>query len=91
MHLKWEATNDLTVLAVIVAQLAERSLPIPEVRGSNPDIGKKFPKNKCTVSCSNNDLSLNNLYIKSSQYSLRDFKIIFFKFKEIKNVFDHLL
>ena len=26
--------------AVVVAQLAERSLSIPEVRGSNPDIGK---------------------------------------------------
>ena len=25
-----------------VAQLVERSLPIPEVRGSNPVIGKKF-------------------------------------------------
>ena len=28
------------VRAVVVAQLAERSLPIPEVRGSNPDNGK---------------------------------------------------
>ena len=28
--------------AVIVAQLVELSLPIPEVRGSNPVIGKKF-------------------------------------------------
>ena len=27
-------------LEVVVAQLAERSLPIPEVRGSNPVIGK---------------------------------------------------
>ena len=26
--------------AVVVAQLVERSLPIPEVRGSNPIIGK---------------------------------------------------
>ena len=25
--------------AVVVAQLAERSLPTPEIRGSNPDIG----------------------------------------------------
>ena len=31
-------------LEVVVAQLAERSLPIPEVRGSNPDTGK-FLKN----------------------------------------------
>ena len=28
--------------AVVVAQLGERSLPIPEVRGSNPVIGKKL-------------------------------------------------
>ena len=27
-------------LAVVVAQLVERLLPIPEVRGSNPVIGK---------------------------------------------------
>ena len=26
------------VVAVVVAQLAERSLPTPEIRGSNPDI-----------------------------------------------------
>ena len=28
--------------AVVVAQLVERSLPIPEVRGSNPVIGKIY-------------------------------------------------
>ena len=28
--------------AVVVAQLVERSLPIPEVRGSNPIIGKNY-------------------------------------------------
>ena len=28
--------------AVVVAQLVERSLPIPEVRGSNPAIGKNL-------------------------------------------------
>ena len=28
--------------AVVVAQLVERSLPIPEVRGSNPVIGKNL-------------------------------------------------
>ena len=28
--------------AVVVLQLVERSLPIPEVRGSNPVIGKKL-------------------------------------------------
>ena len=30
------------VMAVVVAQSAERSLPIPEVRGSNPVIGKNL-------------------------------------------------
>ena len=29
-------------MAVVVAQLVERSLPIPEVRGSNPVIGTKL-------------------------------------------------
>ena len=28
--------------AVVVAQLVEQSLPIPEVRGSNPVIGKIY-------------------------------------------------
>ena len=28
--------------AVVVAQLAERLLPTPEIRGSNPDIGNKL-------------------------------------------------
>ena len=28
--------------AVVVAQLVEQSLPIPEVRGSNPVIGKNL-------------------------------------------------
>ena len=32
---------------MVVAQLVERSLPIPEVRGSNPVIGKKFILNNC--------------------------------------------
>ena len=29
-----------TIPAVVLAQLAEWSLPIPEIRGSNPDTGK---------------------------------------------------
>ena len=33
--------------AVVVAQLVERSLPIPEVCGSNPDIGILFILNIC--------------------------------------------
>ena len=37
--------------AVVVAQLVERSLLIPEVRGSNPVIGKKlFILNICLLS-----------------------------------------
>ena len=40
---------------VVVAQLVERSLPIPEVRGSNPVIGKKL-------------LILNNYCILSTVY-----------------------
>ena len=34
------AVNFESCWAVVVAQLVERSLPIPEVRGSNPVIGK---------------------------------------------------
>ena len=37
--------------AVVVAQLVERSLPIPEVRGSNPVIGKKIIEHLFTVNC----------------------------------------
>ena len=29
-------------LAVVVAQLVEQSLPIPEIRGANPVIGKNL-------------------------------------------------
>jgi hypothetical protein len=35
---------------VVVAQLAERSLPTPEIRGSNPSIGKIYPIYLSTVS-----------------------------------------
>ena len=39
------------VRAVVVAQLVERSLPIPKVRGSNPVIGKNlFILNICLLS-----------------------------------------
>ena len=34
--------------AVVVAQLVERSLPTPEILGSNPDIGKMLSTN-CTI------------------------------------------
>ena len=34
--------NSCNTWVVVVAQLAERSLPIPEVRGSNPDNGKFY-------------------------------------------------
>ena len=32
------------VFTVVVAQLAERSLPTPDIRGSNPDIDNKIFK-----------------------------------------------
>ena len=35
-------SNTLAFRAVVVAQLVEQSLPIPEVCGSNPAISKKF-------------------------------------------------
>ena len=39
-------------MAVVVAQLVEWSLPIPEVRGSNPVIGKTFYiEHLFTVNC----------------------------------------
>ena len=38
--------------AVVVAQLVERSLPIPEVRGSSPVIGKNlYIEHLFTVNC----------------------------------------
>ena len=40
--------------AVVVAQLVERSIPKPEVRGSNPVIGKKiilYIEHLLTVNC----------------------------------------
>ena len=40
----------LTTGAVVVAQLVERLLPIPEVRGSNPVIGKNL-YGTFTVNC----------------------------------------
>ena len=38
---------------MVVAQLVERFLPIPEVRGSNPVIGKKYIEH-FTVNCIEN-------------------------------------
>ena len=37
-----------TVIVFVVAQLVERSLPTPEIRDSNPDIGKILSTN-CTL------------------------------------------
>ena len=37
--------------AMDVAHLVERSLPIPEVRSSNPDIGKFYIEHLFTISC----------------------------------------
>ena len=36
---------------MVVAQLVEWSLPIPEIRGSNPDIDKIYIEHLFTVSC----------------------------------------
>ena len=36
---------------LVVAQLMQRQLPIPDVRGSNPDIGKIYNENLCIVNC----------------------------------------
>ena len=36
---------------MVVAQLVERSLPIPEVRGSNPVIGKNYIEHLFIVYC----------------------------------------
>ena len=38
-------------MAVVVAQLMEQLLPIPEVRGSNKVIGKIYSENLFTVNC----------------------------------------
>ena len=44
-------TNTATAWAVVVVQLVERSLPTPEVRGSNPVIGKIYIEQLLTVNC----------------------------------------
>ena len=44
-----KAKQNITKWAVVVAQLVERSLPIPEVRSSNPVIGKNL-LNICLLS-----------------------------------------
>ena len=38
----WSIDKQYQAWEVVVAQLVERSLPIPEVRGSNPVIGKNL-------------------------------------------------
>ena len=37
--------------AVVVVQLAERSLPTPEIRSSNPDIGNEIYQTYLSVNC----------------------------------------
>ena len=37
--------KDLHIRAVVVAQLVERLLPTPEIRGPNPNIGKVLSTN----------------------------------------------
>ena len=49
---EWLPINqNIICWAVVVAQLVKRSLPIPEVRGSNPVIGKKIIGHLFTVNC----------------------------------------
>ena len=43
-----QQTKNLNRWAVVVAKLVERSLPTPEIRGSNPNIGKLLSTN-CTL------------------------------------------
>ena len=42
---KMQLANIQDQKAVVVAQLVERSLPTPEIRGSNPNIGKVLSTN----------------------------------------------
>ena len=42
LGLNLSAAKRFSHWAVVVAQLVERSLPIPEVHGSNPAIGKIY-------------------------------------------------
>ena len=47
----FRSVNKATTWAVVVAQLVDRSLAIPEVRGSNPVIGKIYIEHLFTVNC----------------------------------------
>ena len=50
--MKSNALKELRTWAAVVAQLAEQSLPIPEVRGSNLVIGKNvYIEHLFTVNC----------------------------------------
>ena len=44
-------TNNVVNREMVVAQLVEQSLLIPEVRGSNPVIGKIYNEHLFTVNC----------------------------------------
>ena len=44
-------SNDGLNRAVVVAQLAEQSLPTPEIRGSNPNIGNEVFGMYLSVNC----------------------------------------
>ena len=54
---------------MVVAQLVERSLPIPEVRGSNPVIGKIYIEHLFTVN------SFEKTKIKKKSPGIAHFKI----------------
>ena len=46
-----KGTSDTEDWAVVVAELVERLLPIPEVRGSNPVIGKIYIEHLFIFNC----------------------------------------
>ena len=79
--------NNNFAWAVVVAQLADRSLPFPEVRGSNPVISKKFTKTKIKKKRSGMALFKKTIILlsledetrgKSDDMGLRSVKYFFF-------------
>ena len=44
-------TGEAFLRAVVVAQMVERSIPTPEVHGSNPVVGKLYITYTYTVNC----------------------------------------
>ena len=51
---------DLCKMGSVVAQLVEQSLPTPEIRGSNPDIGKILSANSTIEKAKNKEKEAGN-------------------------------